>query len=905
MHVRPYARLYLLSLVGTLCISVGCQKESAPPPPSLVIDTSLCLGAASQPGASITAPVKSCRQQISRPSPDGVATGCFIFESLGQVRVVPTMWIDDRVEILPGQDSLVLETNNLITVSFFGFKSPQAQADAQCSSMDVRSQCEGLPGCLVKLGPQSAQPASGQEVVFDFNQPELGCLIETSAEVSGQPEVCDGYDNDCDGRFDESDPFAGDSCTFDVTETCRRTGTEVCEDGIRTCRIEEQQDLCNQKDDDCDGTIDEDEACPDCNVDSDCPNDLYCRDRSCFECLENSHCPSSQPVCIDNQCSPCSDTAQCPDGLVCDVSGGRCGVCSTTTNEGFCSMGLVCDSSSLTCKPCGADDVVCPNNRLCINDTCGECDPNDDSNRACGVGLICADDRDQNLGYRCRPCDLNASPDECPTDDKPRCVLGLANGPNTCEACSPIALVGSNGCAARVPICVTDAGGVRCVGCNDGTTPDQPPHLCGPDATCINGRCEGCSPQESADSPPSSCPSESPICASSGGAFSCGACTTDAQCRTQFFDKPDKDTCKNGRCVDCNANAGCDTESTQPICNNETCVGCTSDSQCSDLSLGDGRNFCVNTGSNTGKCESCIPGTSKGCGRMRCSDTFQCESCDEEDYCGGVLFPDAPVCVAGMCEACDDQADIGENRCPRTTPVCDGNPLACSQCDNDNECGVLQCDDNGQCVVCSTTSYVDEIIGGSAVVAAHTGCDSDPYTPICDGGACRACALDADCPVGECTLFGNGVTQKRCRIATEQSCTSRRLGFDAGRQSCTSCIRDDCRPSLPCSTTPQTFDTGAQISKCGGCESDNNCNGNSPFCNEVNASGEVEDVGQPRWVCRDCVDNDCVADADGDPTYCSQSDGNCHACIDTQNGVNTDLGCTNSAPKCQNHECVE
>ena len=67
-------------------------------------------------------------------------------------------------------------------------------------------------------------------------------------------EVCDGEDNDCDGRIDEN-----------LTQSCRNacgSGVSVCQAGQwGECNLPEPiEESCNALDDDCDGLVDENVA---------------------------------------------------------------------------------------------------------------------------------------------------------------------------------------------------------------------------------------------------------------------------------------------------------------------------------------------------------------------------------------------------------------------------------------------------------------------------------------------------------------------------------------------------------------------------------------------------------------------------------------------------------------------
>ncbi|MFZ8804314.1 MAG: MopE-related protein, partial [Candidatus Calescibacterium sp.] len=83
-------------------------------------------------------------------------------------------------------------------------------------------------------------------------------------EVLPQSEICDNKDNDCDGQIDE-EFNVGQSCTVGVGE-CARTGQYVCKaDGSGTqCNATPgtpTAEICDGRDNDCDGQIDEEIIC--------------------------------------------------------------------------------------------------------------------------------------------------------------------------------------------------------------------------------------------------------------------------------------------------------------------------------------------------------------------------------------------------------------------------------------------------------------------------------------------------------------------------------------------------------------------------------------------------------------------------------------------------------------------
>ena len=72
------------------------------------------------------------------------------------------------------------------------------------------------------------------------------------------PETCDGRDEDCDGAVDEGGPGAGEPCAADQLGVCE-AGRTVCADGAVGCvsAVEPAEEVCNLRDDDCDGAVDE------------------------------------------------------------------------------------------------------------------------------------------------------------------------------------------------------------------------------------------------------------------------------------------------------------------------------------------------------------------------------------------------------------------------------------------------------------------------------------------------------------------------------------------------------------------------------------------------------------------------------------------------------------------------
>ena len=77
----------------------------------------------------------------------------------------------------------------------------------------------------------------------------------------GRNEECNGIDDDCDGLIDETFQGAGEPCRGDINLPCS-TGQLHCVDGVISCNIPEPGiEVCNGLDDNCNGVIDDTDAC--------------------------------------------------------------------------------------------------------------------------------------------------------------------------------------------------------------------------------------------------------------------------------------------------------------------------------------------------------------------------------------------------------------------------------------------------------------------------------------------------------------------------------------------------------------------------------------------------------------------------------------------------------------------
>jgi hypothetical protein len=111
---------------------------------------------------------------------------------------------------------------------------------------DVGQSCTPGVGACARVGILQCQPDGG-----------IACSVEAGLP---SPEVCNAADDDCDGEVDEGIAGLGTLCSASLL-ACVNNGTIVClPDGGTGCSAPvplSTPELCNGKDDDCDGQLDE------------------------------------------------------------------------------------------------------------------------------------------------------------------------------------------------------------------------------------------------------------------------------------------------------------------------------------------------------------------------------------------------------------------------------------------------------------------------------------------------------------------------------------------------------------------------------------------------------------------------------------------------------------------------
>jgi len=204
---------------------------------------------------------------------------------------------------------------------------------------------------------------------------------ETSCTPSA--ETCDGVDNDCDNAIDEDD--AGQALTQTCTDTAGLAGTQICTAGAWgacSASCTPNPEVCDGQDNDCDGKVDEDDAGQ--ALKQDCSNECGLGTEVCANGQWTS-CTAPQPeteVCdgVDNDCDKEIDEGfDCARGAQADCGSdvGACEfgtkVCSNSCEWGDCLGGTVAVTEA--CE--GVNDEDCDgqvdNGCGCTNGAIKEC----------------------------------------------------------------------------------------------------------------------------------------------------------------------------------------------------------------------------------------------------------------------------------------------------------------------------------------------------------------------------------------------------------------------------------------------------------------------------------------------------------------------------------------------------
>ncbi len=161
---------------------------------------------------------------------------------------------------------------------------------------------------------------------------------------AGADEACNGGDDDCDGQIDEGNPGGGAACNTGEEGICGG-GTLRCTDGALACvrAREPRGELCNGQDDDCDGRVDgvTDDAGDTCltGLPGICGQGVTVCQSATLACVSVQQPRGEECNGQDDNCNGQVDEGNPGGGAACDT--GEPGVCATGR--------LTCANGLLTC----------------------------------------------------------------------------------------------------------------------------------------------------------------------------------------------------------------------------------------------------------------------------------------------------------------------------------------------------------------------------------------------------------------------------------------------------------------------------------------------------------------------------------------------------------------------------
>ena len=462
-----------------------------------------------------------------------------------------------------------------------------------CDGID--NDCDGrIDGMTMACGSDVGSCRAGRRICID------GMFGNCIGQVTPVMEICDGLDNNCNGEVDESDPSLGASCGND-TGACM-AGSLMCVGGVLQCvgAVGPSDEICNGIDDDCDGLADDGlgvgEACG----------------------VDQGLCMPGRNVCVDGmvvcegEIGPtdelCNNLDDDCDGAIDEMlpMGIACG-----SEEGLCMLGML---SCIDGREVCAGEVP-PSSETCDcedNDCDGSVDE-EGSSPICPEGSACED-------CQCAlPCVADEFGFECPTGKAPR-ITG--------DACFCVAdRCQEESCAQETverdgeTLCGDDTGVVCQCKNNECTFPCdglvcENGLVCSPnEGRCVEDSCRGLG-----------CP-DGELCDAVSGECEADPCAS-TQCA-------DDEACRGGECVGSCATVECGAgESCQDgQCQADRCAGirCSAGQVCN---------------STSGACVDNL------CAGVRCPAGSLCDPVSGQcvlDPCVGLRCPDRQMCQLGQC----------------------------------------------------------------------------------------------------------------------------------------------------------------------------------------------------------------------------------------------------------------
>ncbi len=555
-------------------------------------------------------------------------------------------------------------------------------------------------------------------------------------------EVCDGIDNDCNGKTDDGLCNDDNPCTQDS-----------CEPATGKCKI----------------TVLDGTPCSDGNA---CTGPDKCSGDQCkggpTSCDDNNPCTddSCDPAkgCVNaGNTKPCSDNNACTANDLCDGKGACLGlavdVSSVCADTNPCTADA-CDPGSGCIHPALAG--ICEDGNPCTNgDQCsaGQCIP---GQNVCGCQQTsdCATKEDGNLCNGTLYCDKTKAPYVCSID--PKTVVSCDTSKDSvCLQTSCAAATGQCKAEPAVEGKLCNSDDSVCTkndACKAGVCSAGAAVSCSDDNPCTD---DACDPKTGCNNPANIAP-----------------CEDGNQCTKG-------DACKNGACIP-GAKTACDDGS---ACTFDSCVSATGLCKHDAAPLegtscdADGSACTLGDSCSAGKC---LAGTALQCGdgnpctddscnpKTGCVKTNNVASCEAD----GNLCTPVDTCKNGSCSVgpskdCNDKNSCTNDSCDGVTGQCKHAALDGAGCDDGDKCTqndlckadkcsagpAVDCDDKNAC----TTDGCQPASGCNAPVNVADGspCDDAEICTnkdICVAGKCAGIKLNCDdgnsCTTDSCSASG-------------------------------------------------------------------------------------------------------------------------------------------------------
>jgi len=660
-----------------------------------------------------------------------------------------------------------------------------------------------------------------------------GCECGTT---NGGIEVCDGLDNDCNGAVDD-----GVTATY-YDAPAATQGVGVCHGGVRICKagmlvIAQAQQIpmteaCDGVDNDCNGKVDETfdlladpRNCGACGVV--CALGVACSQGRCAMSGGGSGGTGGTSPGGSGGAVGMPGLASCagPAGSVCTdlmidpANCGACGrACAATESclSGACSpIKLDCPAPKAVCSDAATGKVYCTDPNYDPNN-CGGC------GRTCGAGVACQMGACQ--GTMTNMCPAGA--DNCPLAAGGVVCTSFMNDPMNCGGCGracpastycqmgtcvPMGGTGGTGgtmtCAAGYGPCPAATGGMWCAFLDgDAANCGACGKICAAGSACQAGVCVGTGAGGAGGGTGITCPNGQGTCQSATGTMWCADFMSDpANCGGCGRACPAATVCRAGVCDSGTGGTG----GTPPGTGGSGSMCAAGFGTCSTAT---GSTWCANLLSDPANCgvcgKVCPAGTS--CQSGACAGSPMCQAptvvcldpptgkmyCTDPstDFanCGGCgrTCPAGAICTAGMCQG-GGGAYAGAAPCPGTNgaPMCTNllnDPANCGACGK--VCGAgLGCY-SGVCNATppATTCPPDAQLCADPMVPSKMYCAVVLRDPSNCGDCGHVCSGGLTCVEGTCMPPPTGgTTSMTCPAAQRNSCVNA-----AGQMYCTDLLSD-------------------------------------------------------------------------------------------------------------------